>query len=244
MQRRMWSIGLGLVGLALAIGPVGAQASGPWINVYAVGDAYDVDVSCQDLAAGDPVGTLSAGECYEYEEFNEMGDTGFDAFKLCSAENEAGTGATEVFLGYRYDLEVHAADTGPIGDGLAGWNDLNETSTFLGGDELHITTANPGVWHTLAMSGPPELWTYTEIFSEPAGSSTAVVKVCVGIIAGAPSAVDYGEIGQIIDIDLGLDIVEKIVGYLGAGNIRDYIALAFALAAIVALFKAPTTPSS
>lgn len=60
---------------------------------------------------------------------------------------------------------------------------------------------------------------------------------------GIPSAVDYGRIGQIVDIDLGLGIVEKLVNYIGAANIRDYIALAFALAALVSLFKAPSSSS-
>ena len=263
MKRRLWiaSVIVAFVLLfVLAVQPLAAQTppDEPWIDLFLV--PPDDEYSCQYLEGSvTPIGRLTMAGCFDYAGVAPGLPPG-DAMgiKYCTTGNAAGY-ASAAFVAYRMEFTsniFHEAyltpfafgeTYGPLYTDYSAYNEeFFQVGTLasiedVGFPELGFILQTYDVYETGTLSFDYTLCAgWIAALDDPEATPTPALTPTPGI----PSSVDYGQIGQIIDIDLGLGIVEKLVNYIGAANIRDYIALAFALAALVALFKAPSTPAA
>lgn len=259
-----WMVGLGLAvaaWLALAA-PVAAQSGSDDGVVRFYDTTADSPVSLgadcllisQQLS---PSLEIPIGNCgYFYADGGYAGVGAFH-YKACLPAQEAGSTAPyQIFVSYLAEAWLENPAT-------FAYDIFGHGTTFVANDVLDYSYAHIGRWANLQRINPdyPDVL-FTQYVTgnvNTSRTSSVYIEMCISAVSGptptptvAPEATstptpiifgggDYGQIGQIIDLDVGLGLVQKIVGYLGAANIRDYIAMGFALAALVALFKAPSS---
>ncbi|HOU11938.1 MAG TPA: hypothetical protein PKZ84_02395 [Anaerolineae bacterium] len=264
MKRWMVGLGLGMIAGLTLVAPVAAQSGGDSDRVRFYDTTADSPVSLgadclmisQQLS---PSLEIPIGDCgYFYEDGGYAGVGTFN-YKACLPAQEAGSTASyQIFVSYSAEAWLENPST-------FAYDIFGHGTTFVANDVLDYSYAHIGRWANVQRINPeyPDVF-FTQYVTgnvNTSRTSSVYIEMCISAVSGptptptaAPEATltptptpiifgggDYGQIGQIIDIDVGLGIVQKIVGYLGAANIRDYIAMGFALAAIVALFKAPSS---